>query len=349
MVLAAAAMSVPASARAQASPEQQIESRERFQRGRAFYEAHRWSDAVDEFRQSLELSSSPNTRLLIARSLREMGGHTAEAYREFLAAASEAAERAPSEPRYAPIAGAARAEAQALVPLISQLRIQITDPPPDTTVRLDGEVIPRSEWNNDLALEPGSHNLQATAAGRQNYERVWTMPAGVNERVVVTLGIEVSVQAGAVEIPSTPRTIALTPTPVFLPSPPPIAPPIVPVQPPRSSGLRTGGGVTLGIGVVLLVGGGIAGAVSLSTYNGLQIECSGGRCPPTVGNVQSRVDLGRTSGTLFTVGMISGGVLVITGAVMYAAGRAEDRRVPEILGRVWVDPLSGAAGLRGTF
>ncbi|MEI8259223.1 MAG: hypothetical protein WCJ30_26440 [Deltaproteobacteria bacterium] len=344
----AAGLALPARAHAQASSAQQTESRERFQRGRAFYDAHRWSDAVDEFRQSLELSSSPNTRLLIARALREMGGHTAEAYREFLAAGSEAEARASSEPRYAPIVGAARAEAQALIPLISQLRIQITDPPPDTTVRLDGTVVPRSEWNSEIAVEPGRHTVEAAAAGRQTFERVWTLEAGHVALVEVTLGIEISAQAGGVEVP-TPRLITAAPTPVYIPVTMPLVPLVPLAQPPATSGLTTAGGVAIGLGVVAMVAGGISGAVSLNVYSRLQIDCGGARCPATVTDAQARVDLGRTAGTVFTAGLVAGGVLVIAGAVMYAAGRAEDRRVPEVLGRVWFDPLTGMAGLRGAF
>lgn len=344
-----AVLTAPAASHAQASPEQQTESRERFQRGRAFYDAHRWSDAIDEFRESLALSSSPNTRLLIARALREQGGHTAEAFREFQAAASEAEVRAPAEPRYAPIAGVARSEAQALVPLISQLRIQMVDPPADTTVRLDGAVVPRNDWNADFAIEPGRHTVEAAAAGRQPFEHVWTVEAGHLAQVPVTLGPELSTETGHVELPTSAPATPGPATPVELPAPPVAAPPAIPYQAPPSSGLRAGGGVALGIGLAAILGGAIAGTVAWTTYDGLQRDCGGARCPSTVSDAQARVELGRTSGTLFTAGMISGGVLVITGAVMLASSRAAERRVPEALGRIWLDPASGAAGLRGMF
>ena len=185
---------------AQASPDAQTAARDHFQRGRIFYDARRYVDAIDEFRQSLEASPSPNTRLLVARSLREMGGHTAEAYGEFMATATDAEERAATEPRYGPVGAAARVEAGQLLGQIALLRIVLTQRPEDTDVRLDGREIPPDQWNEDLPLEPGSHTLDATAPGRQPYHRVWNVPAGNAVQVAVTLAFQ-SGEAGTIEAP----------------------------------------------------------------------------------------------------------------------------------------------------
>lgn len=350
-VAPAIAMLHAADVAAQASPDAQTAARDHFQRGRIFYDAHRYADAIDEFRQSLEASPSPNARLLVARSLRDMGGHTAEAYAEFMATATDAEERAASEPRYAPVGAAARAEAGLLLAQIALLRIVLTETPEDTDVRLDGREIPREQWNMDLPLEPGSHTLDATAPGRQPFHRVWNVPAGNAVQVAVTLAVEPG-QAGTIEVPVLhsgfgPRQ-QIQPIQPIRPMynvPMQVRTPVVPHE---RSGLTTGGGVSIGLGVAVFAAGAISAVLALVTYTNLQNECGDGLCPSTVSNVQSRVDFGRTTGTLGTVGMVGGGALILLGSILYTVGRNQDRQVPEVLVRVFVDP-TGVAGVRGTF
>src|ERR1700744_5476021 len=72
-LLASAGFSVAARADgvlpAQASPVQREQAQSRFVRGKDLLARNRYDDALAEFRASLDIVSSPNTRLEIARCL----------------------------------------------------------------------------------------------------------------------------------------------------------------------------------------------------------------------------------------------------------------------------------------
>src|SRR5436190_21382129 len=74
-----------------------------FEAGTKLYDAHRYKEALTALRASYQILPSPNSRLMIARCLRELGNNR-EAYREYEAVAAEAREKGD---KYASAASAA--------------------------------------------------------------------------------------------------------------------------------------------------------------------------------------------------------------------------------------------------
>lgn len=177
------------SASAQVTVNTEAQAQVRFARGRELFLARDYASALTEFRAANALVSSPNTRLYIARCLREMG-HLAEAYLEFQRAASEAADRAVSEPRYLPTRDSARAEAAAIEPRLGRLVIRVPHPPPGITVRVGGTVVPSAGWDVPTPVDPGSVEVTATAPGWRPFQQTLEVRPGRVMEVTVEMELE---------------------------------------------------------------------------------------------------------------------------------------------------------------
>lgn len=103
------------------SAEQRRAAQKMFEAGDELYESGRYAEAVEAFRNSYQLVKSPNSRLMLARALRDQGQHE-EAIREYEGTIQDAKD---SGGRYPEALGAATAELEA----ISQ---QTTSTPPPT-------------------------------------------------------------------------------------------------------------------------------------------------------------------------------------------------------------------------
>src|SRR5688500_11033487 len=66
-------------AAAQNPPSSSATAEQRFFEGQKLYGAEKYTEALEQFRASFELLPSPNSKLYVARCLRELGQH-AEAY-----------------------------------------------------------------------------------------------------------------------------------------------------------------------------------------------------------------------------------------------------------------------------
>nr|MDQ3037326.1 hypothetical protein [Myxococcota bacterium] len=152
----------PAPAPAEASPDEEAapdphtaEARALFETGRALADEHRWQEALERFRRSLELVDRPSTRFNLGASLYALERH-AEAISElehYLASADPALESATiTEART--MLDQARAA-------IGELTIHLL--PEDATVRVDGQPLEGGE-RRTIALDPGPHVLRVDAA-----------------------------------------------------------------------------------------------------------------------------------------------------------------------------------------
>ncbi len=350
------------SAFAQQASADDAEATAQFRRGRTLYDAHRYDEALAAFRASLEILPSPATRIYVARSLRHMPGHVAEAYGEYIASADEADRRAGDEPRYRPVAQAARNEARESLAEITLVTLVTTDLPTDAQISIDGTPLDADRVGHEFALEPGTHTIDASAAGRVRSHQQIELIAGNAARVPITLQPEAPAgPMGSILVPTGP--VAPPPQPRITQSVPVVMPPPnnrAPIEPPPpnnlpgtttppGSALRSIGGVTIGLGALVFVGGAIAGGITLAEYNSLSRDCNSGLCPSTVMNAEARAARGRTAGIITTAGLASGGGLIVLGAILFAVGRSRARSAYETIGRIYVDPALGTAGFSGTF
>jgi tetratricopeptide (TPR) repeat protein len=114
-----------------ASPVQSEQAQLRFKQAKELYEAGQLRQALNEFRESRAIVASPNSRLYIARCLRDLG-QLVEAYSLFGRTVVEAVELARLEPRYSRTAEAARNERALLEKRVGFVKVTVLGARTDT-------------------------------------------------------------------------------------------------------------------------------------------------------------------------------------------------------------------------
>ena len=116
-----------------------LEARRYFSEGSAHYLAKHYAEALEALRISHRLVPSPNSGLLIARSLRELKrpAEALEMYGLVIDASS-------ADAKYTQTAGVAAAEAAALRASMGAIRIRVLHPLPGTLLEVDDVAVPIS-------------------------------------------------------------------------------------------------------------------------------------------------------------------------------------------------------------
>lgn len=278
---------------AQATPVQREQAQTRFMKGKAKYDTGDYKTALDEFKASLEIVQSPNTRLYVARSYREMG-KLVEAYVEFGRTMVEAKEHAAADGRYAKAADAAQAERNAVAPYLGFVTLTMKDQPEDAKLTVNGAEITRAGWTEPIPVAPGSGEVRVEAAGRDTVVKPLQISAGQQ--------FALTIEPGAAVVPPN--------------EPPPIAPTPKPTNP-TVLALRIGAIAAGGVGVVGMLMFGIAGVSSLNTFNALEKKCEKmSPCPP---DEQGVVQRGKSEQAIANVGLIMGLAGLAIGGGLFAA------------------------------
>ncbi len=110
--------------------------------------------ALRAFRTSYELLPSPNTRLMVARTLVRLG-RLLEAREAYARAEREARERVADEPRYLDTSVAARGEGAELEARLVALRIRLRGAGPDARVTVGDRVIDWTGLDHPVFAMPG--------------------------------------------------------------------------------------------------------------------------------------------------------------------------------------------------
>ena len=275
-------------------------AQQRFEEGFEHYRARRWEDALRAFRASYELAPSPNSRLFIGRSLRELG-ELGEAYGELLLAVTEAEQRASTDPRYTPTADAARTEAGELEPRIGRVVVTMENPPEGVRVIVDEREVPRAGLGLAVPVDPGEIAIVAEAPGHARFE--------TTERV--TAGEEVAVR------------VALAPSAVE----------DVPVRAPEDAIGDDGTGASpLTVSGVVAAGVAVAAAASFVVFyvladrrfDDLSDDCLRAACPP---ERRDEIDEGRSFQTIANVSLgVAIGAAAIAAALIVAGALTGDEQ-----------------------
>lgn len=302
LLLAGAVVCAPAlPALAQTAP---VLAQQRFEAGLAHYRAGRHAEALDSFRASYELAPSPNSRLFIGRSLRQLG-RLGDAYGELILAATEAEQRAATDPRYEPTAAAARTEAEELEPRIARITVEMAEPPPRLRVTVAGRDFTAAGLGVAVPVDPGEVEIEAQAPGHAPFRATHALEAG--DSIEVTVSMDPTAAAEATE-----------------PSP----------LPPEE---RTGGSAA-GIAGWASVGVAAAGAAAFvvfflladARFDSLSEECLPAACPP---DRSDDIDEGRTFQTManvslgVTIGAAALGTVLLL--VSHLDGASSPRRVSD--------------------
>ena len=295
-----ASIAAPSLAHAQSAttPSLALEARaqELYQQGRERFFAGDFEQARALFQTSLDTVDSPNTRMYAGRALQRLG-RNADAYLMLDRAARDAAARASTEPRYTPTRDAARAEADALAPMIGWLLIECPTAPEGLAVRVNGHAVQPAGIGVEMPLDPGEVRVEATARGYADVAEGITLAAAAHERVTLRFEALPATREGEPSVVTAPVT------------PPALAAVMVPT--PRSVPLRNAGIAALALGGAALITGGALRLIAQSDYDTLLTQ----RAPDG-----ALADQGELAQTLSYVFFGVGAGVSIAGVVMWSLG-----------------------------
>jgi hypothetical protein len=293
LVVILAAMS-----RAGVASAQQAAAEALFEQGRQLLAGGKYAEACAKFTESQRLDPAVGTLLNLGDCYAKMG-KTATAW-AVLKQAEGTAHTANQSKREK----IAQARAAALEPLVPRLSIAVPHDAPGLDVRRDGVAVGRTEWATPIPLDPGEHEIGASAPGMQ----VWSTK--------VTL--EADGKTTTVEVP------ALAPLPAddlderAPVKPAPATEPSVEVVMAHDSNVqRIAGLVVGGVGLVTIAASAPFGARAVSLNNQAKGECPTNATCTTQGASDAHGAV--LAGTLSTVLLSAGAAVVVTGAILFLA------------------------------
>jgi hypothetical protein len=281
-----------------------------FNEGRDLGKANKWDQACPKFEQSLRYDPALGTRLNLATCYEKVG-KLASAWGQYRQAADLAAKTGDKRREYAV------KQAAALEPRIPRLTIVAPKAaPPGLVVQRDGTAIDAGLLGTGLFVDPGRHDVTASAPGFAPFTGSITVAEGASE--TLTIG-ELVPQRGEPAKPDQPVAR-------------------VPLRPgkPAASQTRTVPYVSLGIaaGGALLASVGFAfGAKAGSTYDKARKLCGADLACATEDDFTRGKQLisdARSQATISTIAVITGAVAIAGGAVLYVTARK--RMVPMVTG-----------------
>lgn len=290
-----------------------------FKEARALVEAGDFAAGCPKFAESLALHASASTALNIARC-HEHDGKLASAYASYQQALEYNGETRGAQRRKG-LEELARAGLAALEPRLPRLRVVIEGGPEGLAIVRDGEKVPASALGETLPVDPGKHEVQATAPGYAP----GTYPVELAEGETKTV------------------TVALK---------------ALPKEPPPSDAEPRRGRVPAWAWATGAVGLGLVGASvyflvdDLAAIDALRSNCrefdGGTYCDPgydyAADNARKDRDLG-----LF-IGLGSAGLIAITAAAVgIARGSSAKKKPRKAAAAPWLAPGSAGLSLVGRF
>lgn len=259
-----------------------------FDEGKRFMTAGDIDKACDRFERSQALEPAGGTLLHLA-ACREQQGNTATAWDLFNQAlsAARASQRKDREQ-------VAAEHIAALEPKLVRVRIVVSAPAKSIahlSIRRDGKAIDNAAWGVAAPIDPGTHEISASAPGRIDWKKKIT---------AVKPGSSLDVEVPDLEI-----------------APASASAPSAGAQGSDGTTQRTIAVVAGGVGVVGVVIGAVFGLRSSSKHDAADRLCGG---PAPVDCPQEGVDAGsaaRSAGTVSTVGFILGGAGLAAGAILW--------------------------------
>lgn len=287
-------------ARAQPSAGDKSAAQALFDEARRLTAEQRWADACPKLAESQRLDPSMGTQFYLAECLEHVG-RVATAWTDYLEVADAArAAGLADRDRYA------RARADALQPRLARLTVRVSIEAartPDLEVTRDGEALGRAQWATAIPLDPGEHEITASAPGKQR----WTTKVKVEEATALEVTVPALEDARAAAPPI---------------APPPIAPP------PGLSRLHVAGIVTGAVGIVGLgigTGFGVAAIVKKNESNSAGFCDAANTCDAT-GKGLRRDSL--HAATASTIAFVAGSAAVAASAVLLVIAPSSPRRPP---------------------
>jgi hypothetical protein len=311
---------------ANATPVQREQAQTHFLKGKASFDHNDMAGALEEFRASLEIVASPNARLYVARTLREMG-RLVEAYAEFGRTAAEAKEKEREDGRYGKAAEAALAERASIAPQIGFVQLNIKNSTEATNVTVAGSPLIRAGWSDPVPVKPGDVEVEVVTPGVLPIRKTLKIAAGQKTP------LDVDAIVGGTGDPSNPGI------------PPPIPGGDHPTNSHAGKGWMlpaaiAGGGVGV-IGLAIFIGAGVA---SQSTYDDLKTKCGTAPCPSSLAG---EVSGGKSQQAVANTGLVIGLLGIAAGATFFTLWLLPSKSPSQASASLVIGP--GSLGVAGTF
>lgn len=308
----AGAAGVPVDA---ATPQQTEQARAAYAAAKKSYDAGKLDAALIGFMKSYEIVASPNSHLMVARTLADLGRYL-EAYRESTLTVKEAEHAAERSPKYKKTLETARAQVIELRQKVGFLKIAIAGGqalPENATVEVGDRLV--RDIGEPIVVAPGPIRVRLTNEHGSDLAEAEVLGGG-----------EASV---LLEIPEP----AAPPPP--LPRPPP-----APLPPPQTNVPRVMAFVSGGVGAAGLLVFGVLGGLSLNRFDDLEGSCLNGTCPE---GSQDAIDEGKTFQVGANIGLCVGigGVIAAVALFLYDA--------EESGAAIEVAPVPHGVGIGGRF
>ncbi len=274
-----------------------------FDDGRHLMEQGKFAEGCRKLEGSQKLDPGAGTLLNLAACY-EKNGQIASAWVTYKDAAVASGDRHPDW------AKRANDKATQLASGVPKLTIAVTDPASGLVVTRDGETVSPSAFSSELPIDAGPHTIEARAPGHKPFTQTVDVPKGGAKTVTIP----------ALDTDATPIDTG-RPTQLTAFDAP-------------TKGNKTQliiGAAVAGVGVIGLGVGAVFGIVALGKKSDAAANCTAdyARCNATgVG----QVDDAKSAGTISTVALIAGGVLVAGGLVVALTAPKSETSVRASLG-----------------
>ncbi|MBX3227560.1 MAG: hypothetical protein KIT84_14495 [Labilithrix sp.] len=275
MLLTVALLAVAASARAE-DPNRVAAAMLLFDEGVRALDAGHLDEACSKLAKSQELAPSGGT-LLALGECHERAGRFASAWVAYRSAASRAAAAGKSDAEASALEHASKLE-----PKIARLTLTASpSAPPNLELLRDGAVVSSSELGVGVPVDPGEHEIHASAPGAASW----------STKVTIAPGAEATV-----EVPPLEPTGALA------------------VEDDTGRTQRLVGVVAAGAGAGALIGGTVFGLLAMSSNDAGEAKCNAAACTPAGDELIQEASSRATISTLF---FVVGAALLAGGTVLY--------------------------------
>ena len=282
--------------------------------GRDRFRAKDFGGALEDFRRSLDLADSPNTRMYLGRALRRLG-RLPEAFATLDRAANDAERRAVAEPRYTPTQESARAEANEIRSDIALLTVRLATLPPDATIRVGGAEFPVTAIGYPLPFVPGEVIVEFDAPGYAPAREILILTPGGDALVELTPRVDPASPAASLQRPPVESgRSAVTPRVTLRRLEPPV------VRPWATT--RVVGVTSLSAGAAAVITGVVFGSLAWTEHETLSTQ----RLPDQALRIQGEFHRDFANVLIGTGSAIAVGALVL----LWLSGRSatDDRRPP---------------------
>jgi hypothetical protein len=267
-----------------ATPKQKQDAGTAFNAGMTLFDTNKAEEAIAKFRESYAIVASPNSRMMIARSLSKLGRNI-EAYREALATLDEANALAATNDKYKATASGVADDIREIEKKIALVTVKITGEPDEATLSVAGVTIEQSQWAKAIPLNPGNVEVVLKTADGVSKQ---TVAAAAGAHISVTLEMPKAKVADAKIKPVEKKTSSW-----------------------KGPDRKIMGYVALGSGGAALLLFGTFGALSSGQYSRLDSGCPARvNCDPSL---QSVADRGKNYQTVANVSLGLGLVGVAAG------------------------------------